>query len=59
VTSPNRLLDSSYQRIRQLLPRKRFCNDLRALTCCLRFYSWQAWMAFMIRGLELEAPDTR
>jgi len=53
------LLDSSYQRIRQFLPRKRFFNDLRALTCYLCFDSWQALMAFMIRGLELDAPDTR
>jgi len=52
------LLDSSYQRIRQFLPRKRFFNDLRALTCYLCFDSWQALMAFMIQGLKLEPPDT-
>jgi hypothetical protein len=52
------LLDSSYQRIRQFLPRQRLFNDLRALTCYLCFDSWQALMAFMIRALELEAPDT-
>jgi len=52
------MLDSSYQRIRQFLPRKRFFNDLRALTCYLCFDSWQALMAFMIRGLELDDPDT-
>jgi hypothetical protein len=52
------LLDSSYQLIRQFLPRKTFFNDLRALTRYLCFDSWQALMAFMIQGLELEPPDT-
>ncbi len=52
------LMDASYQRLRQFLPRKRFFNDLRALTCYLCFESWDALMAFMLKGLELEAPDT-
>lgn len=52
------LLDSSYQRIRQFLPRKTFFNDLRTLTRYLCFDSWQALMAFMMKGLELKAPDT-
>ena len=52
------LMDSNYQRIREFLPRKRFFNDLRALTCYLCFDSWEALMIFMIKGLELEAPDT-
>jgi hypothetical protein len=52
------LMDSSYRRIREFLPRKRFFNDLRALTCYLCFDSWDALMAFMIEKLELEAPDT-
>lgn len=52
------LMDSRYQRLRQFLPRKRFFNDLRALTCYLCFDSWDALMAFMIQGLELEVPDT-
>ena len=52
------LLDSSYQRLRQFLPRKVFFDDLRALTRYLCFDSWEALMAFMIRGLELDAPDT-
>ena len=52
------LLDSSYQRLREFLPRKTFFDDLRALTRYLCFDSWQALMAFMIKGLELEAPDT-
>ncbi len=52
------LLDSSYQRLRQFLPRKVFFEDLRALTRYLCFDSWEALMAFMIKGLELDAPDT-
>ena len=52
------LLDSSYQRIRQFLPRKTFFDYLRALTRYLCFDNWEALMAFMIKGLELEAPDT-
>ena len=52
------LFDSSYQCIRQFLPRKTFFDDLRALTRYLCFDSWQALMAFMIKGLELQAPDT-
>ncbi len=52
------LIDSSYQCIRQFLPRERFFNDLRALTCYLCFDSWDALMAFMIKGLELVPPDT-
>jgi len=53
------LMDTRYQRIRQFLPRKRFFNDLRALTCYLCFDSWDALMAFMIKKLKLDVPDTR
>ena len=52
------LLDPHYQRIRQVLPRKTFFDDLRALTRYLCFDSWDALMAFMMKGLELEALDT-
>ena len=52
------LMDTRYQCIRQFLPRKRFFNDLRALTCYLCFDSWDALMAFMIEKLELDVPDT-
>ncbi|MCP3867599.1 MAG: ISNCY family transposase, partial [Gammaproteobacteria bacterium] len=52
------LFDSSYQCIRQFLPRKTFFDDLRALTRYLCFDSWEALMAFMIKGLELKPPDT-
>ena len=47
------LLDASYQRIRQFLPRKTFFDDLRALTRYMCFDSWQALMAFTIKGLKL------
>ena len=52
------LFDSSYQRIREFLPRKTFFDDLRALTRYMCFGSWDALMVFMIKGLELEPPDT-
>ena len=52
------LMDSRYRRIREFLPRKRFFNDLRALTCYLCFDSWDALMAFMIEKLKLDVPDT-
>ncbi len=52
------LFDSNYQLIREFLPRKTFFDDLRALTRYLCFDNWEALMAFMIKGLELEAPDT-
>jgi hypothetical protein len=52
------LFDSSYQCLREFLPRKTFFDDLRALTRYLCFDSWEALMAFMIRGLELQTPDT-
>lgn len=52
------LYDVSYRRIRQCLPRKTFFDDVRALTRYLCFDSWEDLLAFMIRGLELDAPDT-
>jgi hypothetical protein len=52
------LFDSSSQRLRQFLPRKTFFDDLRALTRYLCFEGWEALMAFMIRSLELQTPDT-
>jgi hypothetical protein len=52
------LLDARYRSIRQFLPRKTFFQDLRALTRYMCFASWEALMAFMINGLELEPPDT-
>jgi hypothetical protein len=51
------LMDERYQLIRAVLPsRKRFFNDLRALTCYIYFESWDNLMMFMIHGLELQDP---
>jgi len=51
--------DAKYQLIRQKLPtRKTFFDDIRALTRYLCFESWHRLLEFMLRGLELEAPDT-
>jgi len=52
------LMDSRYRCIRGFLPRKRFFNDLRALTCYLCFDSWDTLMAFMVEKLELDVPNT-
>jgi len=52
------LFDSNYQLIREFLPRKTFFDDLRALTRYLCFDNWAALMAFMVKGLELEPPNT-
>ncbi len=51
--------DAKYQLIRQTLPtRKTFFDDIRALTRYLHFESWLNLLEFMLRGLELDAPDT-
>ena len=52
------LMDAHYQLIRQTLPRKTFFDDIRALTRYTCFESWEALLRFMMRGLELKAPDT-
>ncbi len=53
------LMDSNYQLVRQkLVTRKNFFNDIRALTRYLCFDSWTALLLFMLRGLEIEPPDT-
>lgn len=52
------LMDARYRCIREFLPRKRFFNDLRRLTCYLCFDSWDVLMGFMIEKLELDVPDT-
>jgi hypothetical protein len=46
-----------YQAVRdELVARRTFFNDLRALTRYLYFHSWQGLLAFMYQRLEL-APD--
>ena len=52
------LFDPNYQLIRQFLPRKTFFDDMRALTRYLCFDNWEVLMTFMMKGLELDAPNT-
>jgi len=53
------MIDEKYKQIRDDLPtRKTFFDDIRALTRYICFESWDEMLAFMARGLELEAPDT-
>ena len=47
--------DKDALRRRVLARRQTFFDDLRALTRSMVFDSWQPWMDFMIRGLELES----
>ena len=48
---------SMYQRVRQeLVARRTFFNDLRALTRYLYFSSWQQLLSFMYDRLDL-APE--
>lgn len=48
--------DEPYALVRQKLARRQtFFDDIRALTRYMVFESWHHLMAFMIRGLELEA----
>ena len=45
--------DEQYRHLRERLPsRQRFFNDLRTLSCYLRFPSWEAMLAFMIEALD-------
>lgn len=51
--------DVRYRKVRQALPRRdTFFDDLRALTRYICFESWQALLSFMMRGLEIEEPET-
>lgn len=53
------LMDEKYKLIRDELPtRKTFFNDLRALTRYMYFANWDTMLSFMLRGLEIESPDT-
>ena len=53
------VIDKKYKLIRSELPaRKTFFDDIRALTRYIYFENWDTMMLFMIRGLELNAPDT-
>ena len=53
------LCDRRYQVLREALPSRRtFFNDIRALTRYLCFDSLRALFDFMLRGLEIERPDS-
>lgn len=53
------MMDKKYELIRSDLPtRQTFFDDIRALTRYIYFESWDAMLIFMLRGLELEIPDT-
>jgi hypothetical protein len=53
------IADEKYKLIRDNLPRRKtFFNDIRALTRYLYFRSWDEMLDFMLRGLELDIPDT-
>jgi hypothetical protein len=53
------MMDAKYPLIRPKLPtRKTFFDDIRALTCYLCLEDWEARLTFIMRGLELEVPDT-
>ena len=53
------IMDDNYRLVRRDLPsRKTFFNDIRALTRYICFDSWDHLLNFMIRGLELEVPNT-
>ena len=51
--------DTKYRMLREKLPtRKTFFEHIRALTTYICFDSWDDMLTFMIRGLEMEVPDT-
>lgn len=53
------LIDREYKLIRDKLPsRKTFFDDVRALTRYMYFQIWQQMLPFLMKGLEIEAPDT-
>lgn len=53
------ICDEKYNLIRDDLPtRQTFFDDIRALTRYIYFENWDTLLDFMLRGLELEFPDT-
>lgn len=53
------MTDEKYRLIRKKLPsRKTFFDDIRALTKYMYFKTWNDLLIFMMRGLEMEIPDT-
>ena len=53
------MVNAKYHLIRARLPsRKIFFQHIQALTCYLCFDNFDALLDFMLRGLEIEIPDT-
>lgn len=53
------MTDEKYRLLREKLPtRKTFFDDIRALTRYMCFDSWDDLLIFMMRGLEMDVPDT-
>jgi hypothetical protein len=53
------IVDEKYKLIREDLPtRKTFFDDIRALTRYMYFDNWNTLLSFMMRGLEIDLPDT-
>lgn len=53
------MTDIKYKMIRDKLPtRQIFFEHVRALTTYICFESWNAMLDFMMRGLEMEVPNT-
>ena len=53
------LCDKRYKLIRNSLPtRKKFFNDIEALTTYMFFESWDKLLLFMLKGLELDDPGS-
>jgi hypothetical protein len=53
------IMDDKYKLVRDNLPtRKTFFDDIRALTRYICFDSWDGLLIFMMRGLELDMPET-
>lgn len=53
------VMDKKYKLLQDTIKRREtFFNDIRTLTRYLYFQSWEQLMVFMIKGLELNVPDT-
>lgn len=51
--------DKMYKLVRDELPsRQTFFNDIRALTRYSYFDNWAALLEFMVKGLEIDVPDS-
>ena len=59
MCSPPPTSRNKYRLLRASLPtRQTFFDDIRALTRYLCFESFEALLDFMLKGLEIDAPDS-